>query len=90
MFLLSQKILIFVANKQRWSGTWGFTLETFTRSSHGTAVSISMRIPSGCKAHRRDGEEHLPPLFFRFWVNLTRNQSRLNTLTLAKSRWGQQ
>lgn len=45
MSLLSQQILIFVGNKQRWSGTWAFTLETFTRSRHGTAVSILMQIP---------------------------------------------
>lgn len=69
----------------------GFTLETFTRSGRGTAVSPSMQIPSSCKAHRMDVEEDVPPLFFpRFWLYLTRNQTRLKTLTLAKSHQRQQ
>lgn len=43
---------IFVANKQRWWGMWGtssFTPQTFTRSSHGTALSpflASLRLQS--------------------------------------------
>lgn len=92
--LLSQQIPISVANKRGGQGCGappGFTLETFTSSSCDMAVSPSMWIPSGCEAHRMGREEDLPPLFFfRFWLYLTRNQSRLKTLTLAKSHQSQQ
>lgn len=61
MFLLSQLIPIFMVNEQR-PRTWCATLETFTRSSHGMAISPLLWIPLGCRADRMGNEEDLPPL----------------------------
>lgn len=49
-------------------------------------VWLLMQIAWGCKAHGMGREEDLPPFSCsRFWLHLPRNQSRLQTTTLAKS-----
>lgn len=86
-----QRGRILLPRPRSHSKSLGLWPGTPTESSPGSAPAQpapSMQGSGGCTAHGTAGEKGLPPLLFfaRFWLALTRNQTRLKTPSSAKHR----